>query len=163
MREVWKAVYAENGRVSCGAAYGDSPLFKMPVLWAEKYVHSQILITRRNGRGKMIHFMKLKPIPFAMIKSGKKDVEMRLNDEKRRAVQVGDTVCFTNVETAETIHCVVLARHEYPTFAGLYAAFDKMRLGYLSDEIACPDDMQKYYPKEEIAQYGVVGLEVKLL
>ena len=111
----------------------------------------------------MIHKMKLKPNPFALIKSGKKDIEMRLNDEKRRQVRVQDKIEFTNTQTNERLSVVVIARHEYPTFEGLYAAFDKMRLGYLSDEIASPDDMEKYYPKEEIAHYGVVGLELKLL
>ena len=111
----------------------------------------------------MLHEMKLKPAPFASIKSGAKDIEMRLNDEKRQAVKVGDTVRFTNTETGEALLCVVLARHEYPTFAGLYAAFDKTRLGYLESETAKPEDMSQYYPTDEIAKCGIVGLEIQLL
>ena len=107
--------------------------------------------------------MKLKPNPFALIKSGKKDIEMRLNDEKRRQVCVQDQIEFTNVESGETLTAVVVARHEYPSFDGLYAAFDKTRLGYLEDEIASPDDMAQYYSEEEMRTCGVVGLEIRLL
>ena len=111
----------------------------------------------------MIHKMKLSPSPFALIKSGKKDIEMRLNDEKRRQVCVEDQIEFTNTETNERLSVVVLARHEYPTFSELYAKFDKIRLGYLIDETAKPEDMSQYYSEEEIRKNGVVGLEIQLL
>ena len=111
----------------------------------------------------MLHEMKLKPAPFASIKSRTKDIEMRLNDEKRQAVKVGDTIRFTNTKTGETLLCVVLARHEYPTFRGLYERFDKTRLGYAPNEEARPDDMAQYYPEDEIQKNGVVGLEIQLL
>ena len=41
--------------------------------------------------------------------------------------------------------------------------FDKVLLGYNKDEIASPNDMSKYYSKEEQEKYGVVGIEIKLL
>ena len=107
--------------------------------------------------------MKLKPTPFMCIKTGVKDIEMRLNDEKRRLVQVGDTIRFTNTQTGETLMTIVVNRHEYPTFAELYAKFDKTRLGYFPWEEAKPEDMSQYYPDEEIKSYGVVGLEIQLL
>ena len=37
--------------------------------------------------------MHLKEKPFFMIKSGKKDIEMRLYDEKRQKIQGGDAEC----------------------------------------------------------------------
>ena len=36
------------------------------------------------------HFMNLKPAPFNSIKAGKKDVEMRLYDDKRRLINKKD-------------------------------------------------------------------------
>ena len=111
----------------------------------------------------MIHKMKLNPNPFALIKSGRKDIEMRLNDDKRRQVRVQDKIEFTNTQTNERLSVVVIARHEYPTFEGLYAAFDKTRLGYAPNEEASPDDMTQYYPEEDIAKNGVVGLEFQLI
>lgn len=111
----------------------------------------------------MLHEMKLNPCPFQAIRRGEKDIEMRLNDEKRRNIAVGDAVRFINVETKEEFLTLVLARHEFPNFAALYAAFEKTRLGYLPEETAAPSDMQQFYSQEAIAQYGVVGLEIQVL
>ena len=38
--------------------------------------------------------MKLQPKPFAAIKNGTKTIEMRLWDEKRKHITVGDTIEF---------------------------------------------------------------------
>ena len=73
----------------------------------------------------MKHFMKLNALPFALMKSGKKDVELRLIDEKRRCVAVGDEIEFTCVETGEVLLTVVKHRHEYADFHTLYENFDK--------------------------------------
>ena len=42
--------------------------------------------------------MKLNPKPYKMIKDGQKTVEMRLYDEKRQAISVGDIITFQNTE-----------------------------------------------------------------
>ena len=111
----------------------------------------------------MLHTMKLQPKPFSAISRGEKDIEMRLNDEKRKLVKVGDRIEFFNVATGESVVTEVIARHEYPTFEALYSAFEKTRLGYLPNEPAFPSDMSQYYPEEEILSSGVVGIEIKLL
>ena len=51
----------------------------------------------------MMHQMKLQNDPFQMIKKGQKTIEMRLYDEKRKLVQVGDNISFTNIESGETL------------------------------------------------------------
>ncbi|MDY0407970.1 DUF3850 domain-containing protein [Paracerasibacillus soli] len=45
----------------------------------------------------MLHKMSLYIAPFQSIKSGRKTVEVRLNDEKRRKVNIGDTIEFTKI------------------------------------------------------------------
>lgn len=112
---------------------------------------------------KMIHYMKLQPSPFAAVKNGAKDIEMRLNDEKRRAIQIDDIIEFTNTESGEMLKVNVINKHHFDNFALLYKAFDKGRLGYKEDEVAIPQDMEKYYTVDEIAQNGVVGIEIKLM
>ena len=42
------------------------------------------------------HMMNLTPSPFKMIKEGNKTIELRLYDEKRKMISVGDTITFTN-------------------------------------------------------------------
>ena len=44
----------------------------------------------------MTHQMQLQPEPFSMIKSGVKTIELRLYDEKRRKIRIGDEILFTN-------------------------------------------------------------------
>lgn len=111
----------------------------------------------------MIFNMKLQPQPFEAIKSGRKDIEMRLYDEKRKQIKKEDLIEFTNLETGEKILCKVTDLHIFSSFKQLYAHFDKKRLGYHENETAKTSDMEKYYPKSEQAQFGVIGIEIKLI
>ena len=45
----------------------------------------------------MTHYMKLNPEPFDKIASGKKTIELRLYDEKRKTVLPGDEIIFTHI------------------------------------------------------------------
>jgi ASC-1-like (ASCH) protein len=107
--------------------------------------------------------MKLKPEPFEVMKKGLKDIEMRLYDDKRQQIKVGDIIEFKNTESGEILKTEVLCLHQFPSFKDLYKAFDKSRLGYYENEIANPNDMEKYYPVDEINQFGVVGIEIKII
>lgn len=49
----------------------------------------------------MEHSMKLNAEPFEAIRNHKKTVEIRLNDEKRQKVKIGDTIVFTNIDDSE--------------------------------------------------------------
>ena len=40
--------------------------------------------------------------------------------------------------------------------------YPKLSLGYLADEIANPNDMLEYYSKEDISNFGVLAIEIKL-
>ena len=108
----------------------------------------------------MEHKMKLKNEPFNMMKNGKKDIEMRLYDEKRQQIKPKDTIEFTNIITNETIKYLVKDLHVYKSFEQIYQIFDKERLGYLTNEKAHYKDMEQYYPIDEIKKYGVVGIEL---
>lgn len=111
----------------------------------------------------MRHNMKLNNDPYNSIYYGNKDVEMRLNDEKRQLINVGDTITFTNVDTMECFDAKVINLHKYDDFGELYKRFDKVRLGYKEDDKARPEDMEEYYSKEEIDKYGVVGIEINVI
>ena len=52
--------------------------------------------------------MKLNPSPLKMIREGKKKIELRLYDEKRRKISVGNTITFVNIEdSTQTIFAEV--------------------------------------------------------
>lgn len=60
-----------------------------------------------------IHQMKLNNKPFNMIKNGRKNIELRLYDEKRRKLNIGDEIIFRNLKDGETISVTILALHKY--------------------------------------------------
>ena len=109
----------------------------------------------------MKHSMMLNDEPYNNIYSGSKDIEMRLYDDKRRKIKVGDIITFTNRSTLCSFDVRVVKLHVYRSFEGLYVFFDKERLGYKKEEIASSEDMKKYYSDEDIRKYGVVGIEIE--
>ena len=115
-------------------------------------------------REKTMHHMKLNPEPFGMIKSGKKTIELRLFDEKRQKIKVGDSIVFTNTDTEETLSARVVKLHRFDSFEELYQSLPLLQCGYTAEDIeqASPADMQQYYSAEEQEKYGVVGIELDL-
>ena len=97
--------------------------------------------------------MKLRREPFDLIKAGRKTVELRLYDEKRRQVQVGDAITFSCEGEALTVK--VLALHRFSDFEALYSVLPHSALG--SND---PKDMEQYYSLEEQHKYGVLGIEI---
>ena len=111
----------------------------------------------------MKHNMKLQDKPYNSILYGNKDIEMRLYDDKRKLINIGDIITFTNLDTGEMFNSKVINLHNFKDFDELYSNFDKIRLGYDSDEIANSVDMGKYYSIDDINKYGVVGIEIKVI
>ena len=107
------------------------------------------------------HAMKLRPIPFDAIQSGKKTVELRLYDEKRQKIKVGDIIFFVQTETEETIRAEVTGLRKYADFKALYAAENPTAMGYSEGETADPRDMSQYYDEVEIKKYGTLAIEIK--
>ena len=111
----------------------------------------------------MHHEMSLRPGPFAMIADGRKRYELRLLDEKRRMISVGDTIAFTCTEDERTVHTRVTSLQPFDSFAALYAALPLTECGYTQENVARahPSDMEKYYPPEKQADYGVLAIGVE--
>ena len=108
------------------------------------------------------HPMKLHSEPFEMIKSGRKTIELRLWDEKRRKIRPGDTIVFTNTVSGETLEASVKALHRFDSFEELYKQLPLLKCGYTEEDIATARccDMESYYSTDEQAKYGVVGIEL---
>ena len=111
----------------------------------------------------MLYEMNLHDAPFKLIKEGTKTIEMRLNDERRKDLKVGDIIRFTNRTTLETMETKVVALYYYDNFSELYKHFNKVEIGYKEDEIPNPKDMDLYYTKEQQATYGVVAIRIEVL
>ena len=107
--------------------------------------------------------MHLKEEPFNSIKNGTKTIEMRLFDEKRQQLKIGENIKFINNKTGEELLTQIVNIHKFESFEELYKNFDKIKLGYKEWEVAKSSDMLKYYPQSEQQKYGVVGIEIKLI
>ena len=110
----------------------------------------------------MIYNFNLHHSPFIRIKSGLKTIEMRLNDEQKSQIKIGDEISFTDRDTNETVSVIVEEIQHYKDFEELYHHYPKRELGYLSEEIADPNDMLTYYTIERIKKYGVIAIKIKL-
>src|SRR5690349_1770445 len=111
----------------------------------------------------MNHVMKLHPKPFSLIAAGKKTIEMRLLDEKRQQIKVGDTITFLKrPDLKEQIETNVIDLHRFHTFLELVNAFPMSKFGYpqAQDRTEFASGMGKYYSKQDEEQYGMVGIEI---
>ena len=89
--------------------------------------------------------MKLDKEPFEKIKSGEKTIELRLYDEKRRKIRVGDIIVFTCRDGGERLARRVKALHVFADFRELYSSLDLLKCGYTPANVraAKPGDMEK--------------------
>ena len=111
----------------------------------------------------MEYHMNLHDAPFNKIKDKSKTIEMRLYDERRKALKVNDVIIFTNNVTNEQIKVLILDLYRFNSFKEVYEKFDKISLGYTEDEIAHYKDMQQYYSEENINKYGVLAIKIKVI
>lgn len=108
----------------------------------------------------MLHQMRLYREPFEKIANGAKTVELRLNDEKRRKVQVGDFIEFSMTdEPARKLQVRVTALHPFGSFAELFASVPREQCGFAPDEVP---DMDAFYSPAQQTENGVLGIEFRL-
>lgn len=111
----------------------------------------------------MKHVMKLQPHSFDSIKNGQKIIEVRLCDEKRREVQLGDIIVFKREpEQIETVHTEVIGLLNYRTFADLANDLPASYFGYAEKEDLLKS-IYNFYTKKQETHYGVLGIKIKLI
>ena len=106
----------------------------------------------------MRHQMRLHPHPFEQVKDGSKTIEIRLNDEKRQQLKVGDKIEFSSRTEPENKILVKISDLLYfPTFSELFDAYPPEVFGGTDKENLM--GIYKYYTKEDEKKYGVVGIK----
>lgn len=110
----------------------------------------------------MTHYFKLNDSPFIKIANGTKTIELRLYDEKRRVVKVGDIIVFSD-KKGNKISVTVNALHIFKSFKELYENLDLTKCGYYEKDAASASytDMEEYYSADDIMKYGAVGIEIE--
>lgn len=112
----------------------------------------------------MKHEMSLYEKPFYAMKAGRKTVEVRLNDAKRRKLQIGDLIEFMVVpDKDETLTVEVLTLKEFPSFKEMYenipaSAFDTNNLTV--DEMV--EQTYDIYTPEREREWGTLAITVQV-
>ena len=135
------------------------------------------LIEEQRVRGKYTE-MHLKEDPYYKILSGLKIYELRLWDEKRQNLSVGDIIKFTKLsapaEDIETdcFYTQIKKLKRYDSFSDLYDAADGDNDHITLYRCGSPkgtskqdflDRMENYYSKEKQSRYGVVAIELEVI
>ena len=103
----------------------------------------------------------LHPEVFDIVAQGVKDVEVRVNDEKRRKLKVGDTLIFLKrPEEKEQINGIVKNLVYFSSFEEVMDFYPVKRF-YLEDtsKEEYIQLMKKFYSDEEVLENGVVAIE----
>ena len=110
-----------------------------------------------------IHHMNLQPRYFNYIKNGTKRIELRLYDEKRSKIRLGDTIIFSNPE-GESLSTQVIGLLRYADFESLFQDFS---IDLLADKAMSKSELiqvlSDFYPAEEQQKQGVLGIRIKPL
>jgi len=114
----------------------------------------------------MIHQMKLNKQPFSRIKSGKKTIEVRLFDEKRQKLRIGDQIEFSLIDNlSEKILVEIIGFSRFGNFKDFYSYHDYKKFGH-PDGITLEQQVEnarKFYSVERENKYGVLGIHIKLI
>jgi len=111
----------------------------------------------------MIMNFRLDSDIFEIIKNGTKDVEIRLNDEKRQRLHIGDKLIFLKrPELKEKIEAYVVGLDYYKDFNEVVDSYSMDRIfkeGTSKEELL--ELFKRFYSDEEIKKYGVVAISFK--
>lgn len=110
-----------------------------------------------------VHEMNLQPKYYDFIKYGTKRIELRLYDEKRSKIQLGDIIEFSK-SGSDKLKAEVTGLLRYNSFKDLFEDFD---ISILADASMTKNELldvlSEFYTPEKQAQYGVVGIRLKIL
>ena len=111
----------------------------------------------------MEHILKLQPKYFDYINNGTKRIELRLYDEKRQKIAIGDTIIFQKEPKLETnMEVKVIGLLRYNTFEELFEDFD---IEMMADKSMTKQELlsvlEEFYTPEKQKQYGVVGIRIE--
>lgn len=106
--------------------------------------------------------MTLHPKSFDRIKNGQKKDELRLNDDKRRLINVGDQIEFRkrpNLE--EKIFVEVTSLTRYANLEDLYEGVKERYLDSTKERFT--NGMRQYYSREDVRKFGALEIGIKLI
>lgn len=109
----------------------------------------------------MTHKMNLQDKYFDFIKNGTKRIELRLNDEKRQQIKIGDSIEFSNEKYKFTTKVIGLLK--YQDFKTLFNDFGiEILAGKTMTKEELLGILSEFYTPEKQEKFGVLGIRVEL-
>ena len=113
----------------------------------------------------MKHKMKLQPEYYNFILNGTKRIEIRLFDEKRQQIKIGDIIKFLKEpELNESFNAKVIGLLRYNSFKDMFKDCD---ISILSDKSMTKEELidvlEQFYTKEKQEKYGILGIRFELI
>ncbi len=113
----------------------------------------------------MTHEMKLQAKYYDYILKGTKRIELRLYDEKRQEIKVGDKIKFFKIpDLTENFEAVVIGMLNYNNFDNLFSDFP---IEMLADKEMTKEELksvlEEFYTPEQQITYGVLGIKIELI
>lgn len=107
--------------------------------------------------------MSLRPEYYEMVKSGEKDIELRMYDEKRRRMRNGDVLLIYNTQNRnDYIRAKIVRLHIAKSFADLATKISMSRTGFATLN-ALMMAISKFYDPDAESKYGIVGIELEVM
>lgn len=112
----------------------------------------------------MEYSMGLQEKYFNAMKYGSKKIEMRLNDEKRKELKIGDTIYFLlEPDRKKSLKSKITKLTKYNNFE---EAVEDIQIEFLASSNDTKEkylnDLNKYYSMEDQNEYGVLAIEVEV-
>ena len=112
----------------------------------------------------MVHELKLNDKAFNNIKNGIKKFELRLYDDKRKNINLRDTIIFHNLNNLDdTISVKVIALLRYPSFKDLFTDIDYRLCGPANSLEEKLERIHTFYTAEQEKEFGILAIKMQLL
>ena len=113
----------------------------------------------------MEHSLGLQEVHYNNMKQGMKIYEGRLNDEKRRLIQINDKIKVLKDPLREEFFYVeVVNKLYFKSFEEMVNSLDLIKLGFKDkNKKEVIDVYREFYDEEKESRYGVVVLEISLV
>ncbi len=111
----------------------------------------------------MEHILKLQPKYFNYINNGTKRIELRLYDEKRQKINIGDIIIFQKeLELELTLKVKVVGLLRYNSFKEM---FNDFTIEIMADNSMTKEELldvlEEFYTPEKQKKYGVLGIRIE--
>ena len=106
--------------------------------------------------------MKVQDKYYNLLKYGEKTIELRLYDEKRKNIKIGDELLFENLgNQQDSFTGIVTNLYQAADFRDLAEKILPSKAGFSSKEDLI-QTMEIFYPLNRQQESGVLGIEIKI-